>query len=467
MTETKVEVLRPHPKQWEFLQCPCNEILYGGAAGGGKSKGLVFDWVAHHAKYGKNAKGLMLRRTNSELEDMIRDMQVMFMSLPNPPQWKEQKKIFLYPDGAVLEMGYLSTFDDVGRYVGREFNWCGWDELTLWPDEESYVFLMSRMRSSAGVPVRVVSTTNPGGPGHSWVMKRWRIDEYPRGNKVEKIVQKMKDKTERVWTRVFIPALLSDNPSLDNDGLYRANLMGMNDTTRKKLLEGRWDVVEGAFFPEWNSDVHVVQSYAVPKTAKKWMAGDWGTSKPYAFLWAFESMNGDIVIYDEMYGCVDDKVNTGTREPASLVAQKIRQREREREFIITERYLDGSCWDPDGHEITVADLFRMEGVVFQKAVKKKKAGGINQLREKLKVVNGSSQLRVMSHCRNLIRTLPRLQTDTKNPDQYDTDGEDHLVDCLLYLVRRHILTEDEFKSKNRSGMQEMRLKQQIGPYGIY
>ncbi len=475
MTQTTTdpgrEVFRPHPKQWEFIQCPCSEILYGGAAGGGKSAGIVFDWIAQHAKYKGNAKGLILRRTNSELEDMIRSMQNMFYSIPNAPKWKESKKIFEYSDGAVLEMGYLESYEDVGRYVGREFNWMAWDELTLWPDEEAYAFLMTRMRSSKGVPLRVVSTSNPGGPGHSWVMKRFRIDEFPGGHKVERLDQKVGEK-KHTWSRVFIPARLSDNPSLDDDGVYRANLMNQPEVTRKKLLDGRWDVLEGAFFTEWNHEVHVIPWHPVPKTAKRWMGADWGTAHPYCFLWAYETHNGEVIIYDELYGSEEafgrsTKYNTGIRHNPSYVAELIRDIERKRGEYIRERYLDIGCFSAQPNEVAEAQIFQKNGVTFQRSVKKDKRGGIENLREYLKVVNGVSRLKIMDNCKNLIRTLPRLQYDRHNPDLYDTDGEDHATDALLYLVRRNTPTEEEIKKKSRGGRASMILSQQIGPYGIY
>ena len=464
---TEPEIILPHPKQRQLISCPANEILYGGAAGGGKTAGIGFDWCAHHARYGGDAKGLVLRRTNSELEDMIRNLQNMFMRLPDKPEWKEAKRIFLYRDGAVLEMGYLESYEDVQRYVGREFNWLAWDELTLWPDPDAYEFLMTRMRSAKGVPSRVLATTNPGGPGHNWVMKRWKIDDYPDGNRTFKDVTKLPNGQERVWTRVFIKSLLSDNPSLDTDGDYRSRLMQRSEHIRKMLLDGRWDVLEGAFFPEWDPSVHVIPPHSVPPTAKKWMAMDWGTTKPYAAVWLYEAGNGDVIVYDELYGCVEGKTNVGTRENASLVAQRIRQREREKDHYVTERYLDIECWSNDGHDVSVAGLFAKEGVHFLKAIKRKKGEGIENLREYLKVVNGYSRLKVMSHCRNLIRTLPMLQIDKNKPDQYDSDGEDHAADCALYLVRRNTPTSDQLKNKNRSFANRNRLQSQTGPYGLY
>lgn len=463
-------VFKPFPKQWQMIQCPCHEILYGGSAGSAKSVGICLDWIVQHATHKGKAKGLFLRRTFAELEDIIRKFKEIFSTQPNPPRWMESKKSFVYDDGAFLDMGYCESWDDVYRYQGPEYNWLGWDELTQWPTDEQYMYLMTRMRSSKGVKIRVVSGTNPGGVGHAWVMQRFKIDENPKGNKVYRDVITLPDGRKREWTYTFIPAFLSDNPALDADGEYRALMMRQGTVMRAMLLDGRWDVLEGAFFSEWDPDVHIVEPYAVPKTAKRWMAGDWGTTKPYAFLWLAEVGNGDIVVYDELYGAAEKNgqtLNVGLRHNASYVAQLIRDRERQRGDYITERYLDVECFSMDGHEITVAGLFAKEGVHFQKSIKKNKAGGIENLREYLKVVNGVSRLKVMSHCRNLIRTLPRLQTDKIHPDQYDSDGEDHCVDALLYAVRRNTLTEEEIKRKAKSGRAQLHLNRQIGPYGIY
>ena len=197
------------------------------------------------------------------------------------------------------------------------------------------------------------------------------------------------------------------------------------------------------------------------------MAGDWGSSKPYAFLWAATSPSGDIYIYRELYGS-DGKPNVGNRKGAYEVGQLIRSIELENDEWITERYLDASCFDDHGVGTTIAAQFSSPGggsIHFQKSQKKNKAGSISLLRDYLKTVNGQSRLKVMDNCTALIRTLPSLQTDKNNPEQYDTDGEDHATDALIYLIRKNIKTFEDQKAEKSVLVRNKKLLQQFGEFG--
>ena len=163
MTEMGGMVYSPHPRQELVMLCPINEILYGGSAGSGKSFCIIFSWLQHESLYGWKAKGLVLRKTNPELEDLIQEFKKVFSALPQPPKWNETKRTFTHNSGAVLEMGYLDVDDDKYRYHGRQFSMICWDELTLWHTPEQYDFLRTRARSAHGVPVTILSTTNPIG----------------------------------------------------------------------------------------------------------------------------------------------------------------------------------------------------------------------------------------------------------------------------------------------------------------
>lgn len=473
----------PQERQRVFIQCPYQEILYGGAAGGGKTDGLLGDFLNHANLYGKSAVGVLFRKSFPEFEEVLRRSHEIYGAIG--ATYKDKSKSWSFPNGASLRLAYIESYEDALQHRGFQYSWAGWDELTLWGTDDEYIFIQSRMRSASGVPTRIVATTNPGGPGHVWVMKRFAVDTHPGGMKPfhtyldikknitfeDKALDKVKTSELHAdikrRTRIFIPGRLSDNAFLDSDGEYRARLLSMPESQRKMLLEGRWDVVEGAFFEEWSPHVHVIKGFKPPKDWKRWMAGDWGSSKPYAFLWAATSPSGDVYIYREMYGS-DGKPNVGNRKGAYEVGQLIRSIELENDEWITERYLDASCFDDHGLGTTIATQFASPAggsIHFQKSQKKNKAGSISLLRDYLKTINGQSRLKVMDVCSNLIRTLPSLQTDKNNPEQYDTDGEDHATDALIYLIRKNIKTFEDQKAEKSVLVRNKKLLQQFGEFG--
>ena len=461
-THSPTSIVANH-KQALVIACPCNEILYGGAAGASKTFCIILDWIAHHARYGGKAKGLILRRTLPELKDLMREADGIFATMPTPPRWKENDKTYEYPDGASLEMGYLDSYADVNRYIGRAFNWRGNDELTQWASPDEYEMLNTRMRSVDGVPIRIISATNPGSAGHNWVMNRWEIDRHPNGMVPIITETKLNDGRIIKWSKIFIPGKLEDNRPLDASGEYRASLMDKPEHIRKMLLEGRWDIVEGTFFSEWNPAAHIVKSFVPPKGWKRWMGADWGSASPYCFIWFARSPEGTIYAYRELYGD-GGKPNVGTRERADEVAKKLRSIEHDSEEYIIERHLDASSFDPGGNELSIAGIFANNGIHFQPSVKHHKKDAIENVRSYMKVVNGVSILRFMDNCVHSIRTIPRLQIDKNKPDQYDTTGDDHCIDSIVYGMRRYMV--DTSKKRDNPYLTQMARYSNLGHRGI-
>ena len=210
----------PHPKQKQFLDLDCREALYGGAAGGGKTDALLMAALQYVHVPGYNA--LILRRTYTSLalptsimsrfKEWIRGTDV---------RWSETLKRATFPSGATITFAYLEHKRDLDRYQGPEFQFIGWEELTQF-EEYAYRYMFSRTRRLAGspVPIRVRSTANPGGVGHEWVRQRFFVAND--------------------GSRVFIPAKLADNPSLDRDE-YTESLNELDPVTRAQLLDGNWD----------------------------------------------------------------------------------------------------------------------------------------------------------------------------------------------------------------------------------
>jgi hypothetical protein len=259
--------------QSDFLASSEQEVLYGGAAGGGKSYAMIADPLRY--VHNKNFNGLLLRRTNDELREIIWNSQDVYKrAFGKTVTWSEKKSLWTWDSGARLWMTYLERDEDVMRYHGQAFTWIGVDELTQYSTPFSWNYLRTRLRTSdPTLPLVMRATTNPGGPGHGWV-KRMFIDPAPWNTPfwatnidTGEVLSYPKDHEKAgqpLFQRRFIPAKLSDNPYLYKDGLYEANLLSQSDGLRRQLLEGDWSVAEGAAFPEFRYSIHTCKPFPIP-----------------------------------------------------------------------------------------------------------------------------------------------------------------------------------------------------------
>lgn len=240
----------PLPQQELALRSPAYELLFGGAAGGGKTDYLLvapLRWTKH-----KTFRALLLRRSFPELErTLVARSRELYPHIG--ATYHEQRHEWTFPSGAKVGFGYAERDGDVLRYQGAEFTFLGFDELTHF-SEYVYRYLSSRARSSDGLPIRLRATTNPGGPGHEWVRARWAA--WLSGDRSAQPAELLRyDSDGRVTddpaglSRTFVPASLSDNPYLGPQ--YRAQLEALDPVTRRQLLDGDWDArpARGLYFP--------------------------------------------------------------------------------------------------------------------------------------------------------------------------------------------------------------------------
>ena len=332
--------------QTEFLAASEREVLYGGAAGGGKSYGLLADPMRYFDN--PNFNGLILRRTNDELRELIFKSQGLYPRAFKGAKWQEKKSQWTFPSGAKLWLTYLERDQDVLRYQGQSFSYIAVDELTQYATSFAWNYLRSRLRTTdSTLPIYMRATTNPGGIGHGWV-KRTFIDPAPANNPF--VARDLETGEEQyypeghpnagqpLFMRKFIPSKLSDNPYLAKDGVYEANLLSLPENQRRQLLEGDWAVATGAAFPEFRTSIHSCEPFEVPTDWKRFRCCDFGYSSFSAVHWfAIDSNWGTLYVYRELYL----SKHTG-RDLAKAI---IRAEEGDK---VPYGILDSSCWHQRG-----------------------------------------------------------------------------------------------------------------------
>ena len=453
-------VFQPNPgPQTQYLASSEREVLYGGAAGGGKSYATLADPLRDLNN--PDFSGLLVRHTTEELRELIQKSQDLYPKAIPGIKWSERKSQWTTPRGGRLWMSYLDKDTDVMRYQGQAFNYVAFDELTQWQSPYGWNYMRSRLRSSSkelGLYMR--ATTNPGGPGHSWVKKMfidpapsntpfWATDietgetlSYPKGHSRA---------GEPLFKRRFIPASLFDNPHLAESGDYEAMLLSLPEHQKKQLLEGNWDVNEGAAFPEFNRNIHVVEPFEIPDSWTKFRACDYGYGSFTGVVWLAVTPSEQLIVYRELY-C--------SKVTATDLADMILEAEA-RDGTIRYGVLDSSLWHNRGDTgPSLAEQMNMKGCRWRPSDRSKgsRISGKNELHRRLQVDEYTEEPRLVffSNCTNVIAQLPSIPLDKRNPEDVDTNAEDHLYDALRYGIMtrpRSSLWDYNPAKDQRSGFQ--------------
>jgi hypothetical protein len=234
----------PTPKQAEYLAASEFEVLYGGAAGGGKTDALVIDALGlwQDAVLHSDYKAIIFRPTYPELRELESRMREIYPHVYPGAEFNKTDHVWRFPSGAEIYTSYMQTEDDRFRWQSFEFQFIAFEELTQWPTNVPYVYMFSRLRTSnPDLKCVVRANCNPGGRGHKWVKERWGIGN-DGGPTLSRQIVTLGSGEQRAISRRFIPALLKDNPYLGAD--YEATLLLLDEMQRRALLSGRWDVIE-------------------------------------------------------------------------------------------------------------------------------------------------------------------------------------------------------------------------------
>ena len=401
----------PNPRQLEFFKARARHIAYGGARGGGKSWAMRTKFIMLAARY-DGLRLLLLRRTLPELkENHIRPMRIL---LNGVAKYKETEKVFEFPNGSIIKLGYCDAEDDVYQYQGQEYDVVGLEEATHFTESQKDFLTTCNRSVRSDFKPRMYYTCNPGGVGHGWV-KRLFIDRDYRNS-------------ERAEDYVFIQARVYDNPVLmRNNPEYVETLSNLPEDLRRAHLEGDWNVLAGQFFTTWRTDRHTVEPFNIPESWRRFRSMDWGYNDPCCVLWHAVDPDGRMYTYRELY----------IRETnASDVADKVRALSKGEKIAYTAASPD--AWQKRGvvdiQGESVAEIFGRGGVPLIKADNSRVIGW-NVMREYMSdLPDGKPRWQVFNTCTNLIRTIPQMVYDEHDHEDIADNLEDHACEAARYGI---------------------------------
>ena len=409
-----------YPKQKEFCKATNKYICYGGSRGGGKSHVSRIKMCLLAFNY-PGIQILLLRRTLKELrENHVMQLQKLLKGIAT---FKEATKEFIFPNGSRIVLGYCDAEKDVLQYQGQAYEVITLEEATMFTEFQFQALTESNRMSGnmkdEFVP-RMYFTCNPGGVGHAWV-KRLFIDRDYR-------------ETETPEDYLFIPSNVYENKYLmERDPNYVRTLENLPEDRKQAMLYGNWDVYDGQFFPEFKRNIHVIEPIELKPYWDRYIALDYGLDM-FAVLFIAIDTKGKAYVYNEIH-----KSNLIVSEALQVLKSTMRNQEYK------DIYAPPDLWNRNRDTgRSTAELFRDGGITFTKAGNNREQGWLTvkewlRLRKKRHEHTGElyedSDIKIFSNCNNLIRCLPQLQHDEKNPNDVATEPHDitHITDALRYF----------------------------------
>jgi len=425
VTDVDVRHWRPHPgPQTRALKVLVDELLYGGSRGGAKTEAGIVRCGAGAVGPRANPRyrALVIRLNYTDMGDWVDRAMKHYRPYGACRSGNEIR----FPNGAIIRMGHLADKDAYQKYQGHEYQFLLLEEATQIPREEDYEKLLGSVRSSdPTMSPMAFLTANPGGPGHGWVKKRFITPAAPGTAFPVRVVIDHPDGSQEVlWRwRMYIPARLSDNPSLSNN--YLASLGAMSDALKRAWLGGDWDALSGQYFHEWDQNIHVCRPFKMPAHWPRYMAADWGYwPDPSACLWIAVDEIGRAYVYREKLGHRETPEELGKTWRSLMVTG-----EKEEDVVA-----DPSMWarkdGPDSH----AERLELAGFRMVRGIHERAQGWMRVHEYLRNAHDGKPWLQVFSNCRNLIEAIPELMHDKKDPMDAAEHPSDHLPDALRYFL---------------------------------
>ena len=475
------------------ISSPCHHTLYEGARGPGKTVTQLMRFLRHVGKgYGKYWRGVIFDKEFDNLGGLVAESKKWFGKFGDGADWSSSASLYkwTWPTGEELLFRHVKKLEDYEGFHGHEFPFIGWNELSKYATGELYDKFMSVNRSTFDperdtptdpktgeyltpnrqplppIPLEVFSTTNPSGPGHNWIKRRF-INVAPRGTIVRKRVEIFNPQTQAndvvEKTQVAIFGSYRENKYLPPE--YIAELESITDQNlRKAWLYGDWDVtVGGALDDIWDSKVHILPRFAIPSSWRIDRSFDWGSSHPFSVGWWAEANGeeaqiivgdqiytfcppaGSLIQFFEWYGTKEIGTNKGLKISATDIAQGIIDREialMANGWIETQPYPGPA--DNQIRDVREIDVDTIESKMAKKGVKwiesdkspGSRRNGLQLIRDRLEaaIKREGPALYFMQNCAASIEILPSLPRDEKTLDDVDTSVEDHPYDMVRYRV---------------------------------
>lgn len=486
----KKVIWKPLPgSQCLALSAPVNHVMIDGTRGGGKTDVQIMRFRRHVGQgYGGFWRGVIVGRSYKALDDIVARTKRWFPKFKDGAQFKASQSAYkwVWPGGEELLLRVMEKPEDYEKFHGQEFPFIGWNELTQWATSECYDLLMSCNRSSflpaehspdpdnplPELPLLVISTTNPSGPGHNWNKKRF-VDVAPAGKVVRNTTRVFNPRTEReedvVKTQVRLFSSYRENRFLSPE--YIADLVNITDPNKRKAwLEGDWNVTAGGAIDDlWNNEVHIVDRFPIPDNWRIRRSHDWGSSHPFSTgFWAESNgeevdidgrkvsfPKGSLIRFAEDYGAEGRRDpngqidyyghNVGLKLPSGEVAQRVLDLEESLQMLgwitrpVDPGPADNQIYDVRDEETdTIAKKMEAKGVRWTRSDKAKgsRKNGLQIMRDMLdNALKGEGPgLYVMRNCKAFINTVPVLPRSEKDPDDVETTAIDHVYDEARYMI---------------------------------
>lgn len=476
------------------LTAPCNFIFYDGSRGPGKTDCQIMRFRSFVGQgYGQFWRGIILDRRYKSLDDVIQKTKRWFPQFKDGAKFLSSNASlkWVWPTGEELLFRVIEKEDDYWNYHGMEFPFQGWNEVTKWPTSACLDAMLSTNRSSflpeehtpkdkdgkyktpngkplPEIPLTIFMTSNPHGVGHNWAKRRF-VDPAPPGKIIRKETDvfnpRTQERTTITKTQVRLFGSYRENRYLAPE--YVAELEGITDPNKRAAwLQGSWDITAGGALDDiWRDSIHKIPRFEIPANWRVTRSLDWGSSHPFSVgFWAISNgeevelpggkkrafPRGSIIRIDEIYGSAlvgGERYghNQGQRKAARVIAKEIKEKIEVLQILgwinggVEPGPADNQIHNVNEEEsLSIASLMENEGIEWTRSDKSSgtRKTGLELVRNALlnaKTGEGPG-LYVMENCEAFLETVPSIPRDEKDPDDVDTDAEDHCYDEVRYMI---------------------------------